>query len=154
MTISNAGLNLIKQFEGLRLKSYLCPAGVLTIGYGSTQNVKANQTITEAEAELLLMKDLIPVENAIARLVTVPLKQCQYDSLCALIFNIGIGAFKRSTLLRFLNEELYYEASLQFARWNNVNGVESKGLTKRRKAEMELFCSFNFNAPETSDIKT
>jgi lysozyme len=139
MNISNAGLNLIKQFEGIRLKAYLCPAGVLTIGYGHTLNVKVGQVITEAEAELLLMKDLIPVENAIESLVKIELSQGQYDSLCSFIFNLGVSAFRMSTLLRQLNKGNYVEAAEEILKWNKANGQVNKGLMIRRQAEHRMF---------------
>jgi GH24 family phage-related lysozyme (muramidase) len=139
MKISQKGLQLIKDFEGLELKAYVCPAGVLTIGYGSTgSHVKPGMTITPEEAEVLLQKDLGRFEEAVNRLVKVPLTQGQYDALVSFAFNCGTGAFAESTLLRLLNEKDYTGAANQFKRWTN-DGLE--GLVRRRKAEETLFLS-------------
>lgn len=140
MKTSLAGLRLIKKFEGLRLKAYICPAGVLTIGYGSTgAHVKPGMVITAAEAEALLIKDLARFENAINRLVKVPLNQNQFDALASFIFNIGIGAFEKSTLLRLLNAKDYLKAADQFGRWTRGGGVVLEGLVRRRREEKNLF---------------
>jgi lysozyme len=141
MNISPAGLGLIKTFEGLRLTAYTCPAGVLTIGYGSTgPHVTPGKTITEAEAEALLLKDLTRFEKAVNSLVKVPLSQGAYDALVSFTFNCGEGALTESTLLRKLNagEDPNTTAKVELPRWTN-NGLA--GLVKRRAAEVELFCS-------------
>ena len=141
MKISTKGLGLIKEFEGCELTAYICPAGVLTIGYGSTgPHVSNGQTITEAEAEALLLKDLVRFEKAVNELVKVPLSQGAYDALVSFTFNCGEGAFADSTLLRELNEgkEPNITAKSQLPRWTN-GGLA--GLVRRRAAEVELFCS-------------
>jgi len=141
MKISAKGLGLIKEFEGCELTAYVCPAGVLTIGYGSTgPHVSNGQTITEAEAEALLLKDLVRFEKAVNELVKVPLSQGAYDALVSFTFNCGEGAFADSTLLRELNEgkESNLVAKSQLPRWTN-GGLA--GLVRRRAAEVELFCS-------------
>ena len=141
MNISPAGLGLIKTFEGLRLTAYTCPAGVLTIGYGSTgPHVTPGKTITEAEAEALLLKDLTRFEKAVNTLVKVPLTQGAYDALVSFTFNCGEGAFAESTLLRKLNagEDPNTTAKVELPRWTN-QGLA--GLVRRRAAEVELFCS-------------
>ena len=141
MKISAKGLALIKEFEGCELTAYVCPAGVLTIGYGSTgPHVSSGQTITEAEAEALLLKDLVRFEKAVNELVKVPMSQNAYDALVSFTFNCGEGAFAESTLLRELNEgkDPNAVAKAQFPRWTN-SGLA--GLVRRRTAEVELFCS-------------
>ena len=141
MKISAKGLGLIKEFEGCELTAYVCPAGVLTIGYGSTgPHVSNGQTITEAEAEALLLKDLVRFEKAVNELVKVPLSQGAYDALVSFTFNCGEGAFADSTLLRELNagKEPNLTAKSQLPRWTN-GGLA--GLVRRRAAEVELFCS-------------
>jgi len=130
---------LIRAFEGLELKAYKCPAGVLTIGYGHTKTVTAGMVITEEEAEALLREDLLWVEETINNKVTVPLTQSQYDALASFIYNVGSGAFTKSTLLRKLNTGDYVGASAEFKRWNKADGRVLKGLVRRRKAEQELF---------------
>ena len=141
MKISAKGLALIKEFEGCELTAYICPAGVLTIGYGSTgPHVSSSQTITEAEAEALLLKDLVRFEKAVNELVKVPMSQGAYDALVSFTFNCGEGAFAESTLLRELNEgkDPNAVAKAQLPRWTN-GGLA--GLVRRRAAEVELFCS-------------
>ena len=139
MIISKNGLDLIKQFESLQLKAYKCSANVWTIGYGHTKNVKEGDRISQDQANCFLMQDLYSVERAIIRLVKVKLNQNQFDALCSLIFNIGISAFKKSTLLAKLNNGDYIGAAEQFRRWNKVNNVVMAGLVRRRQAEEDLF---------------
>ncbi len=156
MKISTAGLNLIKEFEGCETTAYVCPAGVLTIGYGSTgSHVTPGKTITEAEAEALLLKDLTRFEKAVNELVKVPMTQGMYDALVSFAFNCGEGALGESTLLRKLNagEDPNTTAKAELPRWTN-GGLA--GLVRRRAAEVELFCSGGAAAPAaggTVDIK-
>lgn len=139
MQISREGIDLIKRHEGVKLKAYLCPAGVWTIGYGSTRNVTEGMKITLRQAEELLLRDLSRFEKAVNRMVQVELNQQQYDALVSLVFNIGDGAFARSTLLKRLNAGKYHEAAEQFTRWNKAGGKVLPGLVKRRAEERELF---------------
>lgn len=139
MNPSQVCLDLVKQFEGFRSDAYLCPAGVWTIGYGTTKGVKHGDTITEEEATKHLMDDVLTAAEAVNDLVDVDLSQNQYDALCSLIYNIGRGAFKTSTLLRLLNANNYTGASQQFGRWIKADGKDIPGLIRRRKAERELF---------------
>ena len=134
--------NLVKRFEGLSLKVYICPAGVLTIGYGHTEAVKPNQPdITEEDAEDLLYDDLEKFSVGVSRLVKVTLNQSQFDALTSLAFNIGIGAFRCSTLLRLLNANDFAGAAEEFPKWNRGAGKVLPGLVNRRAAERELFLS-------------
>ena len=108
MNTSEAGLKLIKQFEGLRLKSYRCPAGIWTIGYGHTSaagapDVRENMRISREEAEAILRQDLAQFENAVSSLLSVPLTENQFDTLVSFAFNCGIAASRRSTLLKRVN---------------------------------------------------
>lgn len=142
--INAAGLALIKRFEGLKLHAYICPAGVPTIGYGHTrtvtmQNVVDSKTITEAEAECLLREDLETFEAAIGTLCKKPLTDNQFSALVCFAFNVGIGAFRNSTLLKKLNDGLFSEVRPQLMRWNKAGGKALPGLTKRRAAEADLF---------------
>lgn len=140
MHISGRGLEVLKRFEGLQLKAYFCPAGVLTIGYGSTgPHVKMGMEITPAEAEKLLLDDVARFESAVNRLVKVPLTQGQFDALVCFSYNIGIGAFEKSTLLSVLNMGRYGEVISQFKRWNKVKGHVVNGLVNRREAEIGLW---------------
>lgn len=139
MQISKAGLDLIKQFEGLYLKAYRCPAGVPTIGYGHTAGVAMGQTITQQQADDYLRRDVRQFERAVARLVRVPLTQGQFDALVSFAFNLGEGALAQSTLLRLLNSGDYAGAAAQFDRWNKAGGRVLPGLVRRRAAERALF---------------
>ena len=143
MKINNDGLELIKLFEGLRLKSYICPAGVLTIGYGHTGgDVKAGMIITEEEAEELLRQDLERFEEGVENLVEVELNENQFSALVSLAYNIGLGNFKRSTLLKLINkgnqDELEFVHS-QFKRWVYAGSKILPGLQRRREAEFDLY---------------
>ena len=139
MHISETGLALIRQFEGLRLSAYLCPAGIATIGYGSTAGVKLGRTITAERAEELLREDVRQFETAVSRLVKVPLTQGQFDALTSFAFNLGAKALEKSTLLRLLNAGDYPGAAAQFDRWVYASGKKLSGLVKRRAAERALF---------------
>ena len=139
MQISPAGLALIKRFEGLRTEAYRCPAGVWTIGYGSTRGVREGMKITEAQAEALLLRDVERFERDVVGMVEVPITQGMFDALVSFAFNLGAEAMRRSTLLRLLNQSRYADAAQQFARWNKAGGRVLDGLTKRRAAERALF---------------
>lgn len=133
-------IDKIKEHEGLRLQAYLpTPNDVWTIGYGHTSTAKKGMVITEERAEALLRQDIAWVEDAINKNVVVPLTQNQYDALASLIYNIGAGAFSKSTLLRLLNTGDYEGAANQFPRWNKQKGKVLKGLTRRREEERQLF---------------
>lgn len=137
------GKDIIKKWEGLRLKAYLCPAGVPTIGYGHTYNVKMGQTISVSQAELFLDHDYQDAEEQVLSLVKVPLTENQLGALTSFVFNLGAGNLSRSTLLRKLNLGDYRGAAEQFGAWNKarVKGVmvALDGLTKRRADEKNLF---------------
>jgi len=138
-TIGKAGLDLIKSFEGLKLKAYLCPANVWTIGYGHTKTAKSGVVIDEATATQLLISDVAFAEKAVNRLVQKPLNQNQFDALVSFVFNCGEGAFRSSTLLKKLNSGDYSGAHTEFAKWNRGGGKVLAGLTRRRSAEAALF---------------
>ena len=138
-TISDEGLDLIKQFEGCELTSYVCPSGVYTIGYGHTGDVLPGQTITQAEADKLLKDDVKRFEVGVNNYTNVPLNQSQYDALVSFTFNVGLGAYRDSTLLRLLNGADYEGAAGQFGRWVNGSNGPLPGLVRRRDAEEKLF---------------
>lgn len=142
MKISQKGLNLIKEFEGLELNAYKDAVGIVTIGYGSTgSHVSMGQTITQAEAEALLLKDVIRFEKGVEQAVKVPLNQNQFDALVSFSFNLGLGNLNSSTLLRKLNAKDYTGAANEMLRWDKAKGKTLKGLTRRRVAERALFLS-------------
>tara|TARA_R110000824_G_scaffold44036_1_gene128433 strand:+ start:774 stop:1331 length:558 start_codon:yes stop_codon:yes gene_type:complete len=142
MEIGKRGLNLIKEFEGLRLDAYLpTPVDIPTIGYGHTLSNEAElgMTITEEEADRLLRNDLFWVEDSVHYFVKVDLNQNQYDALCSFVFNLGATNLERSTLLKKLNEEDYEGAGLELLKWDFQGRTKLRGLTRRREAELELF---------------
>lgn len=138
--ISANGVALIKSFEGLKLDAYQDIVGVWTIGYGHTASAKSGKTITQAEADALLARDLELFEATIRQRVKVDLNQNEFDALVSLAFNIGVGAFQRSTLLRMLNNSVPRgEVAIQFLRWVKAGGNTVAGLVRRRRAEADLF---------------
>jgi lysozyme len=140
MKTNEAGQRLIKEFEGLSLKAYLCPANVLTIGYGHTgPDVTPGLEITMSDADYLLRKDLEEFENVVENEVLVPLTDNQFAALVSFTYNVGSDALHKSTLLRLLNSGDYVGASGQFIRWDKVNGKPLNGLRRRRIKETELF---------------
>jgi len=141
MDISAKGLDLIKKFEGLELESYLCPADVWTIGYGSTKGVKEGMSITEEEAEALLKKEAQEYCDYVKEYVSVTLTQNQFDALVSWTYNLGPRNLKNSTLLEVLNKEEYDKVPEQILRWTKAAGKELNGLVRRRQAEADLFQS-------------
>lgn len=142
MKISTAGIDLIKQFEGLKLKAYLpTPNDVPTIGYGHTRTTLMGTKITKKEATAFLIQDLAWVEKAVNRNVSVPLTQSQFDALCSWVFNLGETNLKSSTMLKVLNKGDYAEAADQMLRWDKQGKKTLAGLRRRRNAERALFLS-------------
>lgn len=146
MNASDSIRDYIKQFEELRLESYLCPSNVWTIGYGHTKGVKPGMKITADEAEDLFGKDIWDTEQIIKKYVHVFLSQNQFDALVSFVFNVGEGNFRTSTLLKKLNGELYWQVPDQLTRWvyggvrdKNGNKVPLPGLVARRKFEAALW---------------
>jgi lysozyme len=138
---SPKGIDMIKGFEGFRSTAYKCLAGVWTIGYGHTKNVKPGQQITEEEAERVLRCDLKKAESAVSEYVKVPLTVSQKDALVSFVYNVGRGNFSKSTLLKKLNECDYTGAAEEFKRWTKAGGKHSPGLENRRAKEAECFNS-------------
>ena len=137
--INRDGLELIKQFEGCKLKAYVCPAGVLTIGYGSTgPHVKAGMTITQDQADELLRSDLRRFEDYVDQHCK-PATDNQFAALVSFCFNVGEGNLRTSTLRRMHNAGDYKGAAAQFARWDKAAGKVLPGLVKRRAAERKLY---------------
>lgn len=139
--INAAGLHIIKDSEGLRLKAYTCPAGVWTIGYGSTgPHVTPGLVITEARAEELLREDLARFEAFVAD-KCAPATDNQFSALVSFAFNLGNGALKDSTLRRKHMEGDYVGAAAEFPKWNKAGGRVLAGLVKRRQREAQLYRS-------------
>jgi lysozyme len=148
---SSAGLDIIKASEGFRDRTYLCPAGKPSIGYGHVKlpGETFQEPISQAQALSLLVKDVEKAAAAVERLVKVPLTQNQFDALVSLVFNIGSENFRTSTLLRKLNAGDYDSAALQFMKWCHARVRDPKtgaielvvlpGLVQRREEEGSLF---------------
>lgn len=136
--INEAGLRIVKSFEGCRLRAYQDIGGVWTIGYGSTRNVQPGQTITQDQADDRLLEDLAMSESEVQTHITVSLTDNQFSALVSLVFNCGIGPLIH-TLGSKLNNSDYSGASNEFLRWDTVNGDVVSGLYDRRVAERNLF---------------
>lgn len=146
-----SGLEIIKHFEGVRLKAYQDSVGVWTIGYGHTSaagapNVTAGLTISQAEAESILQKDLGIFEKGVTEAVTASVNDNQFSALVSFAFNVGLGNLRSSTLLKKLNGGDYNGASEEFLRWTFAGGQQLPGLVRRRNAERALFRSENYQA--------
>ncbi len=145
---SENGINIIKDFEGYMSKAYDDGVGVMTIGWGTTlypdgTKVKKGDTCTKEQAEYYLKSDLKEFENTVNTVVTAALTQNQFDALVSLCYNIGSGAFSKSTLVKKLNGNKTQDAADQFLVWNKGGGKVMQGLVKRRARERELFLKGN-----------
>lgn len=145
MDISRNGIEFLKTKEDLRLEKYYDSAGLPTIGYGHL--IKAGESvespITLETAEQLLRDDLAPAVAAVNRAVKVHLTQNQFDALVSLTYNIGVDAFKRSTLVKYINSDLKDKAIIEFMKWVNAGGRRVDGLIKRRYQEALMFMSYD-----------
>jgi lysozyme len=140
MKTSEKGIKLIKEFEGLALKAYKCPAGVLTIGYGHAGGVSENLEITKEEAEKLLKMDLKDFELVVNNFVKEKITQNQFDALVSFCYNVGAGGFQKSTLLKYINMQAFSQVPDQFMRWvKDGKGNILQGLVNRRRAEVMLW---------------
>ncbi len=143
--INEAGLGIIKSFEGWSSSPYKCPAGRWTIGWGSTWDIDGNAVtgdhfdIDAEHGTALLKRELRHVEAAIGRLIKVPLNENQFSAICSWAFNVGTGNMQSSALRSKLNREDYEGASAEFPKWRRANGRILSGLVRRRAAEKALF---------------
>lgn len=138
MKVSEICLSKIKYFEGFAATAYRCPAGVLTIGYGHTKNVAPGMTITEDAANSLLLQDLRPCEDEVNLLC--PLTQGQFDALCSLCFNIGLGNFRKSTLRKMVVSDRWdKKIASEFMKWKFSGKKVLAGLVARRKWEARRY---------------
>lgn len=140
--VNDAGVALVREFEGCRLDAYRCPAGIPTIGYGATgPDIRMGMKWTQEEADERLAEDLARFAEGVERLVLVDLTDNQFAALVSFAYNVGLGALAGSTLLRKLNAGDYEGAADQFPRWNKGGGRVLPGLVRRRAAERDLFLS-------------
>lgn len=140
---NQAGIDLIKHFEGFEPEAYKDSVGVVTIGYGHTSatypHAVMGMEITESQAEEYLLNDLSTTESQVETNVTVPLTDNQFSSLVSFTFNLGVGNLRSSTLLKLLNKGDYAGAAKQFLLWDKAGGKVLNGLVARRRAEQDLF---------------
>lgn len=138
--------NLIKRFEGLSYRPYRCPAGRWTIGYG--HKIGANETIsilTDQEIEALLKQDLNERQRQLAALIQVPLTQNEEGALLSFLYNVGAGAFQRSTLRMKVNRKEHGEVVHEFRKWIWARGRKCPGLVARRAAEAQCYLGNTFS---------
>ena len=150
LSLTPAGLNLIQHFEGLHkqigpdhYKAYSCPAGVPTIGVGTTRwngkPITLDMIWSKNQCDQAFLKDIEQQERDVRRLVQVGLQPWEFDALVSFVYNVGPGAFANSTLLRKLNQGNFEGAALEFHRWNKAGGKVLPGLVRRRASEALLF---------------
>jgi lysozyme len=139
MNISQEGISLIKKFEGCELEAYKCAAGVWTIGYGHTKDVKEGDSILKEDAESMLVHELQEYCNDVDIAVKVDLKQNEFDALVSWTYNLGLTNLNSSTMLKVLNEGKHDEVPAQMKRWNKASGQVKQGLIRRREAEALMF---------------
>jgi lysozyme len=147
--LTQDGIDLIQHFEGClephhgQFKAYRCPANVLTIGWGTTNEGKnkfnENAVWSREQCDRAFVQDMDQFEQGVRKLVTVALTPWQYDSLVSFAYNCGLGALKGSTLLRKVNALDFTGAAQEFHRWNKAGGKVMKGLTRRRASEALMF---------------
>lgn len=144
LSMSESGLTVLKHYEGCELQSYQDSVGVWTIGYGDTENVLPGMTITRQEAEDRLERRLArDFEPGVRAAITAGMRQEQFDAMVCLAYNIGVGAFTGSTLVKLFNAGDIALAADQFPRWDKAGGKSLKGLRRRRAAERALFLGAN-----------
>lgn len=139
MTYSEACVDLVGTFEGLRMTAYQDQRGIWTLGFGHAYGVEEGQTCTVDQAKAWLSQDLMIADRALQGCIHTLVNQNQWDAMCSLAYNIGGSAFAHSTLVSLLNEIDFMGAANQFLVWNKVNGEPNAGLTNRRAAERKLF---------------
>ena len=155
MTVNQATIDLIKEFEGCKLQAYQCSAGVWTIGVGTTAAAglgiipAKGMTITQERAEDLLKQGVNKFAAQVDALITTKVNANEFGACVSLAYNIGPNAFAKSTVLRELNANNRDKAAAAFQLWNKAGGVVSKGLISRREAEKQLFLT-----PVTADMHT
>jgi len=134
-------IDLIKHFEGFSSNIYCCPAGIKTIGYGHAikKNEKFNKAISIDEAVKLLIFDIKYILKRLNHYIYVKLNNNQLNAIISFCYNLGLGAFQRSTLRMKVNEEEFTDASDEFEKWCYIGAIKSRGLLRRRLAEKKIF---------------
>lgn len=155
MTASPAAMAMIRHFESLLevdeetglVHAYRDPVGIPTIGWGTirypdSRKVKMGDVISQDEADEYLLHEVDEKVDGLSELIDVEVSESQFGALVSFAYNVGLGAFKKSTLRRKLNQGDHWGAANEFRRWNKAGGRELKGLTRRRLSERNLFCGF------------
>jgi lysozyme len=149
------GVRLIQHFEscmkqhGDKFHAYVCPAGVTTIGWGSTgpphgnHNIDKHTVWTAQQCDDAFISDMAWFEKEVRKAVTVPLTDYQFSALVSFTFNVGAGNLRKSTLLKHVNSGDFADAALEFKKWNKANGKVMKGLIRRRKSEAIMFAGLS-----------
>jgi len=150
---------LVKQFEGLKLNAYRCPAGVCTIGYGHTTSagapaVKDGMTITKQQADDIFSRDLHKYEAAVERLLHQPLTQHQFDALVDFAYNAGVGNLEKSSLLKKVNAAQFNDVPAELMKWTKGGGKTLPGLVRRRQAEAAWWSKGNDHPANAEDQRT
>lgn len=154
MQMTDGGLALIRQFEGFRGEAYRCPAGVWTIGYGHTSaagppEVKPGMRMSEAEARAVLARDAELFARVVRRALTREVNESQFSALVSFAFNVGEGAFRRSSVLKAVNEGRFDDVPERLMLWVKADGRRLEGLARRRRAEARLFATRAASRAET-----
>ena len=157
MKINKAGINLIKKYEGFRSHAYRDAVGVWTIGYGHTSmagtpNVSKGLKISRRQGETILARDVEKFARAIQPLITVELNENQFSALVSFAYNVGVGGFKRSSVLKRVNARQFDAVPHRLSLWVKAGGRTLRGLVARRAAEADLFLASD--AKHTEDVST
>jgi lysozyme len=153
MHVTEEGLALIRRFEGFRAEAYRCPAGVWTIGYGHTSQagpprVRPGMIMSEAEARRVLAGDVRIFAEDVRAALTREVSPEQFSALVSFAFNVGSGAFRRSSVLRAVNAGAFADVPQRLALWVKADGRTLEGLVRRRKAEGEMFAMRRVAKPQ------
>lgn len=138
LAASAAIVAAIASNEGFRSKAYQDIVGVWTIGYGETKNVKPGDTITKERALVQLNKSVDAHTRGMIQCIKVPISQNEYDAYASFTYNVGVGAFCKSTLVKLLNQQKYDEACKELLKWDYAGGKKWPGLTRRRNEEYKI----------------
>jgi lysozyme len=158
MKLTTAGINLIKRYEGLRLTAYRCPASVLTVGYGHTSAAGAplvteGMKITKAEADKILRNDLKKFEDGVRSSLTRTIPPAAFSACVSLAFNIGLGAWNRSTVRRVINAGKFGDAPRALQLFNKAGGKVLPGLVRRRAEEAKMMADGFKGQPEETRMQ-
>jgi len=145
MKVNKLGIQTMHHFEGCKLTAYQCPAKVWTIGWGNTyyadkKPVKQGDVITQEQANILFEMIMNEFAIVVRGALTKEINENQFSALVCFAYNVGVGAFKKSTLLRKININPNDETiAVEFAKWTKAGGKVLLGLVRRRKAEADLY---------------